>query len=142
VADSFEGLPPPDPDKYPADTGDILHTLPQLAISLETVKSNFGAYHLLDDQVRFLKGWFKETLPSAPILWLAVARLDGDMYESTMDALKHVYPRLSPGGFLIVDDYGSVPACARAVSDYRDANGIKESIQRIDNDGVFWRRGR
>ena len=140
VADSFEGLPPPDREKYPADAEDILYTLPQLAVSLEQVQSNFERYGLLDDQVKFLKGWFKDTLPKAPIEKLAFARLDGDMYESTMDALVALYPRLSPGGFLTVDDYGSVPACAQAVTDYRKEHGIKEPIQRIDNDGVFWRR--
>jgi len=140
VADSFAGLPPPDREKYPADSGDILHTIPQLAVSLDDVKANFARYGLLDEQVRFLKGWFKDTLPSAPIERLAVARLDGDMYESTMDALNALYPKLSPGGFLIVDDYGSVAACAQAVTDYRQRHGIDETIQKIDNDGVFWQR--
>lgn len=140
VADSFAGLPPPDASKYPADSKDILYTLPQLAVSLETVKAHFEKYSLLDDQVRFLKGWFKDTLPTAPIEKLAVARLDGDMYESTMDALTSLYPKLSPGGFLIVDDYGSVPACAQAVTDYRKSNGITETIQKIDSDGIFWQR--
>ena len=66
---------------------------------LETVKANFEKYGLLDAQVVFLKGWFKDTLPAAPIGKLAVMRLDGDMYESTMDALKSLYPELSPGGY-------------------------------------------
>ncbi len=140
VADSFAGLPPPDPSKYPADSKDILHTLPQLAVSLEAVRANFEKYSLLDDQVCFLQGWFKDSLPTAPISNLAVARLDGDMYESTMDALTHLYPKVSRGGFLIVDDYGSVPACAKAVTDYRTSQGITEPIEKIDQDGVFWRR--
>ena len=140
VADSFEGLPPPDAEKYPDDAGDPHHTLTFLRISLEQVKANFERYGLLDDQVRFLKGWFKDTLSSAPIERLAVARLDGDMYESTMDALTPLYPKLSPGGYLIVDDYGAVPACRRAVEDYRQAHGIKEPIQDIDGLGVFWQK--
>ena len=142
VADSFEGLPPPDPKLYPADAGDIHHTLVPLAISLEEVKSNFEKYGLLDDQVRFLKGWFKDTLPGASIERLAVARLDGDMYESTMDGLKHLYPKLSTGGYLIVDDYGAVPGCRKAVEDYRREHAISEPIQVIDWGGVFWQRAR
>ena len=142
VADSFEGLPPPDPGKYPADSGSTHHELKPLAISLEEVKSNFDRYGLLDDQVRFLKGWFKDTLPTAPIDKLCVARLDGDMYESTMDALNSLYPRLSVGGYLIVDDYGSVVACRKAVEDYRAAHGVTEPVQKIDNDGVFWQRSK
>jgi len=142
VADSFAGLPPPDEGKYPADAGDKHHTLTSVAVGLEQVKANFERYGLLDDQVRFLKGWFKDTLPTAPIPCLAVARLDGDMYESTMDGLKHTYPKLSVGGYLIVDDYGVVRGCKQAVDDYRQAHGITEPIQPIDGWGVFWRRSR
>jgi hypothetical protein len=104
------------------------------------VRANFQRYDLLDDQVRFLKGWFKDTLPSAPIGKLAVIRLDGDMYESTMDGLVNLYPKLSPGGFLIVDDYGAVPSCKKAVQDYREQHGIREEIQTIDWTGIYWRR--
>ena len=113
-----------------------------LAVSVDEVKANFERYGLLDDQVRFLKGWFKDTLPATPIKQLAVARLDGDMYESTMDALGALYPKLSPGGYLIVDDYGAVPACRQAVEDYRTKMGIKEPVQDIDGLGAYWQRAR
>lgn len=140
VADSFAGLPPPDVSKYPADAGDTHYQNTMLAISLEEVKTNFENYGLLDEQVCFLKGWFKDTLPAAPIQSVAVARLDGDMYESTMDALAALYPKLSPGGYLIVDDYGVVPGCKQAVDDYRLTKAIQEPIQDIDGWGVFWQR--
>jgi hypothetical protein len=142
VADSFEGLPPPNPEQYPEDKGDTLYTLDDLRVSLDHVRANFERYGLLDDRVRFLKGWFRDTLPGAPIDALAVLRLDGDMYESTMDALTSLYPKLSPGGYIIVDDYGAIPACRRAVHDYRDAHGITERILPIDWTGVYWRRAR
>lgn len=141
VADSFEGLPPPDAGKYPEDEGDELHTFEEFQVSVEAVKSNFERYGLLDDQVCFLKGWFRDTLPGAPLEELAVIRLDGDMYESTMDTLIHLYPKLSPGGYLIVDDYGNFPACRQAIHDYRDEHGIDEEIMPIDWSGVYWRRG-
>ncbi len=140
VADSFEGLPPPDAARYPADRGDIHWTYGQLAVSLEEVRERFERYGLLDDQVRFLKGWFKDTLPSAPIERLAVMRLDGDMYESTLDALDALYPKLSPGGFAIIDDYGAVEGCKRAVTDYRARHGITEPLQTVDWSGVYWQR--
>lgn len=140
VADSFEGLPPPDAEKYPHDAGDVHHTKEELAIPLEDVKANFGRYGLLDGQVRFLKGWFRDTLPEAPIERLAVIRLDGDMYESTMDGLTNLYPNLSPGGYLIVDDYGSVPACRQAVHDYREAHSIDDEIRSVDWSAVYWKR--
>ena len=140
VADSFEGLPKPNAEKFPQDAGLRLHAVPGLAVSMEEVMANFQEYGLLDQQVRFLKGWFRDTLPKAPIERLAVLRLDGDLYESTMDALDHLYPRLSPGGYLIVDDYGAVPACRRAVDDFRQREGITEQVMEIDWSGVYWRR--
>ncbi len=140
VADSFEGLPPPNPEAYPCDAGDVLHTYKQLAVSLEAVQSNFRRYGLLDDQVRFLKGWFRDSLPGAPIARLAVIRLDGDMYESTMDAFVNLYPKLTVGGYVIVDDYGCIPACRQAVHDFRQARGIADEIRPIDWTGVYWRR--
>lgn len=140
VADSFEGVPPPDPKRYPQDTGDGLYTVQELAVSLEQVQANFERYGLLDEQVRFLEGWFRDTLPEAPIERLAVVRLDGDLYESTMDALVNLYPKLSVGGYLIVDDYGAIPTCRQAVHDYREAHGVHEEILPIDWSGVFWQR--
>src|SRR5262249_16478895 len=142
VGDSFQGLPRPNAKKYPADKGDTHYTLTHLAVSLEQVKKNFAKYGLLDDQVCFLKGWFKDTLPTAPIGKLAVMRLDGDLYESTMDALTSLYPKLSVGGYVIIDDYGCIPACRAAVHDFRKANQINDKIKEIDWSGVFWQRSR
>lgn len=140
VADSFAGLPRPNVEKYPFDMGDTTYAYAELAIPLERVQANFAAYGLLDDQVRFLKGWFKDTLPTAPVERLAVIRLDGDLYESTLDALTNLYPKLSPGGYLIVDDYGCIPACRHAVEDYRQMHGIREEVKTIDWTGVYWQR--
>ncbi len=140
AADSFEGLPPPNAEAFPADAGDNHHALDELAVSLEQVQTNFRRYGLLDGRVKFLKGYFKDTLANAPIGPIAVLRLDGDMYESTIQALAPLYPKLSPGGFLIVDDYHAVPACARAVDDYRREHGITEPLTEIDGSAIFWRR--
>jgi Macrocin-O-methyltransferase (TylF) len=142
VADSFAGLPPPDAEKYPEDSKSPFHKFEELAVPLEQVRANFERYGLLDEQVKFLRGWFRDTLPNAPVERLAVARLDGDMYESTIDALESLYPKLSVGGYLIVDDYGVVEACRRAVHDYRDAHGVDDEISDIDGWGVYWRRSR
>jgi O-methyltransferase len=139
VADSFEGLPKPDADKYPEDAGDILYTHDFLRVSLEQVKENFRSYDLLDEQVQFLKGWFKDTLPTAPIKQLAVIRLDGDLYESTMDGLTNLYPKLSKGGYVIVDDF-NLDMCVKAVKDFRRDNNITDEIIDIDGTGVYWQR--
>lgn len=141
VADSFQGLPRPSPGDYPADLNDRHHSVSALRVSLDDVKENFRRYGLLDEQVKFLEGWFKDTLPTAPIERLAVLRMDGDMYESTMQALEALYPRVSPGGFCIVDDY-ALSGCRRAVDDYRERNGITEQLEVIDWTGVYWRKAR
>jgi O-methyltransferase len=141
AADSFAGLPKPDVAKAPQDAGDTTWAFSaELAVPLETVKANFARYGLLDDRVRFLVGWFKDTLPVAPIERLAVMRLDGDMYESTMDALEALYPKLSPGGYVIIDDFGALENCRAAVADFRARHGITDPIQNIDWTGVYWRR--
>jgi len=139
VADSFCGLPEPKP-KYAADAGDKHYSYKELAVSLDEVKSNFAKYDLLDDQVVFLKGWFSETLPMASIDRLAVLRLDGDMYESTLDGIANLYDKVSPGGFVIVDDFGAVAACQQAIMEFRGAHAIQDPIQTIDGIGVFWRK--
>jgi O-methyltransferase len=139
AADSFQGLPRPDV-RHQADAGDRHWTVPELAVSLDEVKDNFRRYGLLDERVQFLVGWFKDTLPAAPIERLSLMRLDGDMYESTMDALRALYGRLSRGGFVIIDDYHAVPACKTAVDEFRAAEGVDDPIVEIDGTGVFWRR--
>jgi O-methyltransferase len=140
VADSFAGLPPPSESKYKADTGDKHHTFGDwLAVPRGRVEKNFSRYALLDGQVRFLEGWFNETLSAAPIERLALLRLDGDMYESTIQALDALYDKLAPGGFVIVDDYHLKP-CAQAVHDFRGTRGIADDIVDIDGNGAYWRR--
>lgn len=140
VADSFAGLPRPDPMRYPSqDQGDMHHTFTELAVSLEAVQENFRKYDLLDDQVKFLKGWFKDTLPVAPIDRIAILRLDGDMYASTMDALQALGHKVSPGGYVIVDDFGAVEGCRKAIADYRQQRGIDAPIHDIDGIGAYWR---
>ncbi len=140
VADSFEGLPVPDAERYPADEGVDFSVFPQLAVSAAQVRANFARYELLDDQVQFLEGWFADTLPSAPIDRLAVLRLDGDLYQSTIDALNSLYPKLSVGGYVIVDDYGAFPSCAAAITDYRAEHHITDEILSVDWTGAYWQR--
>jgi len=139
VADSFQGLPKPELDRYPQDQGDLLHTEEFLAVSQEQVAANFKKYGLLDDQVVFLKGWFKDTLPKAPIKEISVMRLDGDMYSSTMDALQALYPKLARGGFCIIDDY-ALKGCREAVDDFRRTEAIKDPLIKVDITGHFWRK--
>jgi len=104
------------------------------------VQDRFARYGLLDDQVRFLPGWFHDTLPAVAGRTWSVIRLDGDFYSSTTDALVNLYPGLSPGGFCIIDDWGAVEECRDAVRAYREGNGIDEPVVPIDWTGVYWRK--
>jgi hypothetical protein len=143
AADSFQGVPKPDIENFPADDTDPITQLADLdflAVPLREVKENFRKFGLLDEQVVFVKGWFRYTLPSLEGHTWSVIRLDGDLYESTITALESLYPGLSVGGYLIVDDYGAIEACKQAVHDYRDAHGIQDEIQGVDWSGVFWKK--
>lgn len=138
VADSFEGMPKPNVDRFPHDKGWDYSHVEHLKVSLQQVKSNFARFGLLDDQVRLLKGWFCYTLPAAPIEKLALLRLDADLYESTMDSLKHLYHRVSPGGYVIIDDYNIWPPCKKAVTDFLCQHGINPEINKIDSHAIYW----
>jgi hypothetical protein len=140
VADSFAGLPPNDFASYPKESKVPFDRFHELAVPIEEVRRNFERYDLLDGQVRFLQGWFKDTLPGAPIGKLAVMRLDGDLYESTMDALVALYPRLSPGGYVIIDDYDVVLSSNEAVHDFRRDQAVSQPLGLITGGGAFWRK--
>lgn len=143
AADSFEGLPKPDPEKFPEDAGDLHHQQEILAVSLDKVRQNFAQYDLLDSQVVCVKGFFESSLPAAVrdkvVERLAVLRVDCDMYGSTMTVLEHLEPLVSPGGFVIVDDYALEP-CRKAVDAYREAALITEELYKTDWTGVWWRK--
>jgi hypothetical protein len=147
VADSFEGLPEPDAEKYPLEAKayqGVVQTkvMNHLAVDEVDVKRNFERFNLLGENVRFLKGWFKDTLPTAPIKQLAILRLDGDHFESTMDALTALYERVSIGGFVIVDDYGeeSWTYCKQAVDQFRASRSISSPLVRVDPSCYYWQR--
>ena len=135
AADSYEGMPIP----ASSTDGHDFHSLEYLSVSLEQVKKNFAKFDLLDDQVQFIKGWFSDTLPKSPIKSLALLRLDGDMYSSTMDSLNNLYRKVSPGGYVIVDDYHSWESCKRAVTDFINSNRIDVDIKEIDGSAVYWK---
>jgi O-methyltransferase/8-demethyl-8-(2,3-dimethoxy-alpha-L-rhamnosyl)tetracenomycin-C 4'-O-methyltransferase len=140
VADSFQGLPKPNVAAFCKDVGYDFSGYEELAVSIEDVKNNFMAYDYLDDSVVFVKGWFSDTLPKLQVGRLALIRLDGDLYESTIVGLEHLYPKLSVGGYVIVDDYGALPPCKAAVDFYREQQNLRAPLQQIDGAGVWWQK--
>ncbi|CAF3629128.1 unnamed protein product [Rotaria socialis] len=135
LADSFQGLPKA---RTPHDT-DIWSKMEYLKVSLEEVQTNFRSFNLLDDRVHFCKGYFVDSLPRCNVSRLAVLRMDGDMYESTMDQLFNLYSKLQVGGVIIIDDY-SIEECFRAIVDFRTWHNITEEILSIPGDetGRCW----
>ena len=139
VADSFQGLPQPSP-LFAKDKDDIHYSYKFLKVPVEEVRSNFSNYGLLDENVVFIEGFFKDSLPTASsIKSLSLLRADGDMYSSTIDILENLYPKLSLGGFCIIDDY-SFPACRSAVDDYRKRKSIFDEIIEVDWSCAYWRK--
>ncbi len=139
VADSFQGVPAPSAAQ---DAGyDMSATrLPVLAVSAEAVRALFARYRLLDERVRFIEGWFDQSLAQADPPALSLLRIDADLYQSTWDVLHALYARVAPGGFVIVDDYRILPPCREAVDQFRSLYRISDPIEIIDGHAIFWRK--
>jgi hypothetical protein len=139
VADSFQGLPSPDAEAFPQDRELDLSHVDFLAVPLEEVQGYFARFGC-ERGVEFVPGFFRETLPALRGHRWSVVRLDGDTYESTWLALETLYSGLSAGGYVIVDDYQLIEECRAAVDEFRRQHGITEPIEKIDWNGVRWRR--
>jgi len=140
VADSFDG--PPIPMSSEDHAYDFSKSkFPCMAISLDAVKALFSRYDLLDEQVGFIEGRFKDSLPDAKIGQLALLRLDGSLYESTRDGLQALYGKLGVGGFVIVDDYFLASPCKEAVDEFIKAEKVNCHLMNIDDCAVCWRKG-
>ncbi|HEX8152697.1 MAG TPA: PqqD family peptide modification chaperone [Thermoanaerobaculia bacterium] len=139
VADSFEGLPAPRND-VDAGLDFTEERQPWLAASLPSVQDNFRTYDLLSDRVRFVRGWFSDSLASSEVERIALLRIDADLYESTRDVLVALYDRVTPGGFIIVDDYHAFRACRTAVDEFRAARGIADPLRRVDWTATYWQK--
>jgi Macrocin-O-methyltransferase (TylF) len=136
VADSFQGFPD---DDAPDDGGVDLRAFDFLAVPVEEVRESFARLGC-ERGVRFVPGFFEQTLPALARRRWAIVRLDADSYEATALALRCLYPGLAVGGHLIVDDYGSFEGCRRAVDEFRAEHGIAEPIDKVDSTCVRWRR--
>jgi O-methyltransferase len=141
VADSFQGLPQPDPDRHLLDAivHEFLRETGSFGVSIDEVRDNFRRYNLLDEGVRFLPGWFHETLPGFDGQ-LALLRLDGDYYESTLTALDCLYDKVSLGGYIVIDDYHPVVGAYAAVNEFRQRRHIQDPLTRVTHQLHFWRK--
>lgn len=101
--------------------------------SLENVRRNMGKTAYPMQRIKFVKGPIEQTLPEEMPEQIAVLRLDTDWYESTRHELINLYPRLSRGGILIIDDYGHWQGARKAVDEYFAGQPV--FLHRIDYTG-------
>lgn len=142
--DTFAGMPPPteaDRDFKGARAADLLATHDKETSDvwaygpLEGVKRVLAGTGYDMSRISFVQGKVEETLPQSAPDRIALLRLDTDWYESTRHELLHLYPRLSVGGVLIIDDYGYWEGARRAVDEYIAENRLKLLLNRIDETG-------
>ncbi|MCW8400769.1 TylF/MycF family methyltransferase [Legionella sp. PATHC038] len=100
----------------------------------------FKRYDLYDESIKLMPGWFKNTLPvmKDKIEHIALLRIDADFYQSTLDVLNALYPKLSQNGICIIDDYGGFTECQRAVDEYRKQHQITEPLESVDGTCYYW----
>ena len=164
TADSFDGLPgPSDPDRSDANcfrnrpnkNHVACQRFPREASRRDRQRaneaalwSNLAKFNVSAERLQVLRGWFHKTLPTAPIRKIAFLRLDGDLYNSTMEALVHLYPKLSRGGVIMVDDVGVYPGSWAAIAEYRKRHKIGATLRYVYEErttftkyeAVWWRK--
>ena len=103
--------------------------------TLEEVEHNIYNVGYPKNKINFIQGKVEETIPETIPEKIAILRLDTDWYESTMHEMVHLFPKLVPGGVIIIDDYGHWKGCKKAVDEYISNNNIKLLLNRIDYTG-------
>jgi cephalosporin hydroxylase len=145
IADTFRASPslPDDLHETSQEAVEILGGgpgLPDLRADLNTVRDAFQRFDLLDDRLRFLQGDYRDTLPTSPIRSIALLRLGDDLEDACGTILDALYDRVTPGGFVVVEDFLS-PAARKSIEDFRERRGIDDPIEQVDWSGVVWRKG-
>ena len=139
--DTFEGMPEPtDRDvSFDGEDAEGTWTASQAAdhndwcyAPLSDVEDNLRSTNFPPERLHFVQGKVEETIPDQGPEQIALLRLDTDWYESTLHELEHFFPRIAPGGVLIIDDYGHWSGAREAVDEYLQRNGIQLLLSRVD----------
>lgn len=147
--DSYEGLPEPTAMDFNCElgngTGEHVRPLPKGSClgQLDEVKDlMFNKNNFPCDRIEFVKGWFNITVPvkKNKIKEIAVLRIDGDWYESTKCCLENLYDHVTPGGYIIIDDYQSCYGCKRAVDEYVQKKAIQPDIKFDGRGGCYFKK--
>ena len=140
LVDSFEGLPKSTTSGFDSDHWSRIE---YLRVSKEDIAASFQKLNLLDSDVAFHKGFFRYSAPQLRTQLMAeekrivLLRMDGDMYESTIDILYNLYDLVSVGGCVIVDDW-IIPECRRAIDDFRVRHKVFDEVVAIDEYSAYW----
>ena len=143
--DTYEGMPPPtDKDLRRSDDRSAEELLAAesredskvwAVATLDDVKDGFSHVPYPAEKVHFVPGKVEDTVPGHAPEQISILRLDTDWYESTRHELEHLFPLVSPGGVLVLDDYGHYEGARRAVDEYFAAHGGRPLLSRIDYTG-------
>jgi O-methyltransferase len=128
LLDSFQGMPETseiDGEAAKAHIGQEKGDIARVEALLKSVGVN-------SSRVRILPGWFEETFPSVSAGQIALLNIDADWYESVKLCLETFYDRVSPGGFVSIDDYGHWPGCRAAVDEFFQKRGLTYPLQKVD----------
>jgi len=135
--DSFEGLPEPsdvDGEESKQFAGDCIGQPEKVCEAV--ARFDPGA------RVEIRKGWFEDTLPdaAAEIRDIAILHVDGDWYDSVRLTLETFYAKVSRGGYIVIDDYGTWPGAKLATDEFRSQARDNRRLVRVDHTGVFWQK--
>lgn len=143
--DTFEGMSEPtsqDVDCWGGDAAKLLTEQDRAdaksvwcVSGLQEVKNVMAETGYSRERIHYIEGKVEDTLPERKPEKIALLRLDTDWYESTRCELEHLFPRLQPGGVLIIDDYGHWQGCRKAVDEYIAKHSINIFLNRIDYTG-------
>jgi O-methyltransferase len=148
--DTFEGMPKPEEiDRFhgekPGETIRHWESLQRegggsewVRATVDDVKANVDRTGYPPNKLHYVKGMVEDTIPAQAPSQIALLRLDTDFYASTKHELEHLYPRVVPGGVVIIDDYGAFQGCKQAVDEYIKENGLKVLLSRIDEHVRMW----
>jgi Macrocin-O-methyltransferase (TylF) len=141
LLDSFQGMPPttekdgPAPDGRPAEA----HIGKEVG-DLSRVKTLLYRVGAKSERICILPGWFQDTFPSVSASQIALLNIDADWYESVKLCLETFYDRVSPGGFISLDDYGHWPGCRRAVDEFFEARRLTYTLNKVDYTAHWFRK--
>lgn len=134
--DSYQGLP----QAGQADGWFAQLWTGRVQATPDDVRAALASLGVSEDHVRILRGWFNETLPTCDAGALALLHIDCDWYDSVMCCLDCLWERVSPGGFVVFDDYGYWPGCRAAADEFLGARGLRDKLVRVDATGCYLRK--